>query len=83
MNTKRITISMPDYLYSQLVATVPAGQISKFVSVSTEKNLVKTKTNSSQVSPLLKLAKKIEGESGFNNYKSFSEFKNTYRQGLV
>ncbi len=82
-NTQRITISMPDYLYTQLLATIPAGQISKFVSMATEKNLIKTKINSDQVTPLLKLAKKIEGESGFNNYKGFSEFKKAYRQGLA
>ncbi|KKU28367.1 MAG: hypothetical protein UX80_C0018G0011 [Candidatus Amesbacteria bacterium GW2011_GWA2_47_11b] len=83
MNTQRITISMPDYLYTQLLAAVPAGQISKFVSISTEKNLLKIKTLSGQVTPLLKLAKKIEKKSGFNNYKNFSEFKKVYRQGLA
>jgi len=83
MNTQRITISMPDYLYTQLLAAVPAGQISKFVSVSTEKNLLKIKTDSNQVAPLLKLAKRIKKKSGFNDYKNFSEFKRVYRQGLA
>lgn len=40
MNTQRITISMPDHLYTQLIATVPAGQISKFVSMATEDKIV-------------------------------------------
>jgi len=39
-NVQRITISMPDYLYTQLVAAVPAGQISKFVSMATEDKIV-------------------------------------------
>gem|GEM_PF-2393473 len=43
MNTQRITISMPDYLYTQLLATVPAGQISKFVSTATEDKIVSQK----------------------------------------
>ncbi|MEK7155106.1 MAG: hypothetical protein AAB697_03185 [Patescibacteria group bacterium] len=40
MNTQRITISMPDYLYTQLLAAVPTGQISKFVSAATEDKIV-------------------------------------------
>ena len=43
MNTQRITISMPDYLYAQLIATVPAGQVSKFVSAATEDKIVSQK----------------------------------------
>ncbi len=43
MNTQRITISMPDYLYTQLLATVPTGQISKFVSAATEDKIVSQK----------------------------------------
>lgn len=42
-NTQRITISMPGYLYSQLLATVPTGQISKFVSTATEDKIVSQK----------------------------------------
>lgn len=82
-NVQRITISMPDYLYTQLIASVPAGQISKFVSTATEENLVKTKTDTPPFNSLLKLAKKIKGGSGFNIYKNFSEFKKSYRQGLM
>jgi hypothetical protein len=43
MNLKRITISLPTYLYDQIVATVPERQISKFVSQSIEDKLLDKK----------------------------------------
>ena len=49
MNTQRITISLPDYLYDQLMANYGRGEVSKVMSEAAEKLLiekkVETKTN--------------------------------------
>lgn len=39
MNTQRITISLPDYLYQQLAEYVPTGTTSRFVAEIIEKEL--------------------------------------------
>lgn len=36
----RITVSLPDYTYQNLVRVVPAGQISKFVTEAVEQKMV-------------------------------------------
>ena len=38
--TKRITISLPDYLYNRLKKRVPARQVSRFISQSISKKLL-------------------------------------------
>lgn len=39
MNTQRITISLPDYLYRQMTARVKSGEVSKFVAKAVEDKL--------------------------------------------
>jgi hypothetical protein len=41
MNTQRITVSIPTYLYENLIRQLPAGKISRFVSQAIEKELMK------------------------------------------
>jgi hypothetical protein len=41
MNTQRITISIPNYLYDNLVRQLPAGKISRFVAQAIEKELAR------------------------------------------
>lgn len=40
MNTQRITVSLPKYLYEDLVQLVPTGRISNFVAQAVEKELI-------------------------------------------
>lgn len=39
MNTSRITVSLPDYTYQNLVRVVPVGQISRFVAEAVEQRM--------------------------------------------
>lgn len=41
MNIQRITVSLPSYLYENLVRQMPAGQVSRFVAKAVEKELMK------------------------------------------
>lgn len=40
MNTQRITISLPKYLYENLLQQIPAGKVSSFVAQTIEKQLM-------------------------------------------
>ncbi|MDZ7587581.1 MAG: hypothetical protein U0946_07550 [Patescibacteria group bacterium] len=40
INTQRLTISLPDYVYDQLLMMFDRGRISKFISEATEKLLI-------------------------------------------
>lgn len=40
MNTQRVTISLPKYLYEELVQQVPTGKVSGFVSQAVERCLI-------------------------------------------
>jgi len=44
MNTQRITISIPTYLYENLIRQLPAGKVSRFVAQAIEKELMKGET---------------------------------------
>jgi len=39
-NTQRITISLPKYLYEDLVQLIPTGQVSSFVAQAVEEQLI-------------------------------------------
>jgi len=45
MNTQRITVSLPNYLYEDLVRQMPSGQVSRFVAQAVEKELIKLETD--------------------------------------
>lgn len=45
MNIQRITVSLPDYLYEDLVRQMPAGRVSRFVAKAVEKELMELETN--------------------------------------
>ncbi|MFH0942593.1 MAG: hypothetical protein V1810_00260 [Candidatus Beckwithbacteria bacterium] len=51
MNTQRLTISLPDYLYDQLMVMFDRGRISRFISEATEKLLV-TKRIEAKTDPI-------------------------------
>ena len=43
MNTQRVTVSLPNYVYEDLLALIPRGDISGFVSEATEEKLLEKK----------------------------------------
>ncbi|MBU2052077.1 hypothetical protein KKH13_02620 [Patescibacteria group bacterium] len=51
MNTQRITISLPDYIYDQLIALYGRGKVSRFISQAAEKELM-TKKIEKQTDPV-------------------------------
>lgn len=57
MNTQRITISLPKYLYDDLVKQVNKGQISGFITNILEKELTATKTD--PIDEFIKLREKL------------------------
>lgn len=44
MNYKRITVSLPDYLYEDLLTLVPARGVSGYVAEAIEKRIIQRKT---------------------------------------
>jgi hypothetical protein len=56
MNNTRITISIPKYLHSRLVSTVPSGQISQYISDAVETKLAKTNITSDPIKDFFSLA---------------------------
>jgi len=40
MNTQRVTISLPKYLYYTLTQQIPQGQVSSFVAQAIERELI-------------------------------------------
>ena len=66
MNTQRLTISLPDYLYDQLMMMFDRGRISKFISEATEKMIIE-KRMEEKVDPIdeiLRLKKNLPNISG-------------------
>lgn len=60
MNTQRITISLPDYLYRQVTARVKSGGVSKFVAKAVEdKLLCVTPSAKDAVEEFMNLRKKL------------------------
>ncbi|MBI5356640.1 hypothetical protein HZB78_03430 [Candidatus Collierbacteria bacterium] len=53
MNTSRITVSLPDYTYQNLVRIVPVGQISRFVTEAVEQKMASAKSVSDPVAQFL------------------------------
>jgi len=45
MNYKRVTVSLPAYVYEDLVALLPRGGISSFVAEATEDKVLEHKIN--------------------------------------
>jgi hypothetical protein len=43
MNTQRLTISLPNYLYDQLMALYGRGEVSRFISETVEKEIIADK----------------------------------------
>ena len=62
MNTQRITISLPDYLYDQLMANYGRGEVSKVMSEAAENFLInkKIETKSNPVDEFLNFAKTLK-----------------------
>ena len=45
MNTQRITVSLPNYLYEDLLRQMPSGRVSRFVAKAVEKELIGLETD--------------------------------------
>ena len=56
-NTQRITISLPKYLYEDLVRLVPTGQVSSFVARAVEKKL--TSLNTDPIDEFIEFQKRL------------------------
>lgn len=61
INTQRLTISLPNYLYDQLMAFYGRGEVSQFVSEAVESRIIAAKINKETYpeDELLKLKKKL------------------------
>jgi len=57
MNTQRITVSLPGYLYEDLLAQMPPGRVSRFVAQAVEKEL--TGLGTDPVEEFISLQKKL------------------------
>jgi hypothetical protein len=62
MNTQRLTISMPNYLYDQLMSNFGRGQVSQFISEATEKLMIsrKIEAKTDPVEDFLNLKKEFD-----------------------
>lgn len=62
INTQRLTISLPDYIYDQLMAEYNRGEISRVISQATERLLVEKKIEAKRdpVEEFLNLAKTLK-----------------------
>jgi hypothetical protein len=70
MNTQRLTISLPDYLYDQLMMMYGRGEVSKFMSEAAERLIVDKKIET-----------KINPVEDFINFRNSAKFpKMTDRQ---
>lgn len=56
-NTQRLTISLPKYLYEDLVQLVPIGQVSGFVTQAVEKKLIEF--DSDPIEEFIELSRKL------------------------
>lgn len=57
MNTQRITISIPDYIYKQLTSLANPRGVSRFVADALEEKIIKTRKNTNAVEDFLALRK--------------------------
>jgi len=64
MNIQRITVSLPDYLYKDLVKQMPPGRVSGFVARALERELLEMETEPIEefITLAEKLPKKSRGE---------------------
>jgi len=62
MNTQRLTISLPNHLYDQLMSNFGRGQISQFISEATEKLIISKKIEAkiNPVEEFLNLKKELD-----------------------
>ena len=60
MNTQRITLSLPGYIYEKLVKQIPPRKVSHFVASVLEEKLLSSFTRSADpIDEFLKLRKKV------------------------
>lgn len=57
MSMQRITISLPKYLYEDLVQLIPPGRVSNFVAQAVERKLIELNTN--PIEEFINLRKKL------------------------
>lgn len=59
MNTQRLTISLPDYLYQALLKNTQPRKISQFVASVLEEKILTIKASTNPVEDFLSLRKKL------------------------
>ena len=60
LNTQRVTVSLPDYIYRRLVKQVPERQVSRFVaSVLEEKLFMHKKQTTDPIDDFVNLRRKL------------------------
>lgn len=57
MNTQRITISLPNYLYEQLTSLLHKGNISRYITEAVEEKIIVTKIKTDPIDEFLSLRK--------------------------
>ena len=77
LNTQRVTVSLPNYIYERLVKQVPERQVSRFVAgVLEEKLLASLGKSNDPVDDFLEMRKKVPKFS----YKKIREAINKGRE---
>ena len=77
LNTQRVTVSLPNYIYERLVKQVPERQVSRFVAgVLEEKLLASLGKSNDPVDDFLEMRKKVPKLS----YKKIREAINKGRE---
>lgn len=59
MNSQKVTVSLPQYLYRKLVKEIPSRQVSRFVAGAIEEKLLRPKAEKDPIESFLKLRKKL------------------------
>jgi hypothetical protein len=75
MNTRRITISLPNYLYDQLMAIYGRGRISRFISEVAERTIIayKLEKTASPAEELLRLKKTLPKITSAKIFKAIAK----------
>jgi len=64
MNTQRLTISLPNYLYQNLLKIAEPRKISRFITSVLEEKIINLKTSQNPVKDFLALRSKLPKKNG-------------------
>jgi hypothetical protein len=64
MNTQRLTISLPNYLYQNLLKITEPRKISRFITSVLEEKIINLKTSQNPIKDFLALRSKLPKKKG-------------------